>query len=84
MSFRDCQTQKDDELNNAIVSIARWKMLVSDWSSVCVSTFIGRGVSGWVSGGTGGLSTVHSKVGEENQEDVKGKDPTVIRSQVNK
>ena len=52
--------------------------MVSDWSSECVSTFIGRGVSG------GGLFPVHSKVGEEIQGDAKGKKPLfVLRSEVN-
>ena len=70
--FGDCKTQEHNELNNAVVSVSRfemqkmlfwgcgWTTLVSDWSSVCVSTFIGRGVSG---GGVGGLFTVHSKPG---------------------
>ena len=52
---------------------------MSDWSSVCVSTFMRRGVF-W-----GGLFTVHSKVGEENQEEVKGKDPlNCVEVQMNK
>ena len=45
------------------------KTLVSEWSSVCVSTFIGRGLS------AGDLFTAHSEVGEEGQGEVKGKDP---------
>ena len=44
--------------------------LVSDWGSVCVSTFIGRGVSL----GGGDLFTPHSKVGDEDQ-GANGKDP---------
>ena len=47
---------------------------------MCVSTFIGRGVSG------GDLFTAHSKVGEEDRGEEKGEKPpvTVARMEVKK